>query len=82
MQITKRSILSGKRYTQEIDITEEQFAQVQNRRETGTPIQKIVPHLCADDREFLINGITREESEAYFGKEEEDAAIDLDENPR
>jgi hypothetical protein len=29
----------------------------------------------------LINGITREESEAYFGKEE-DAAIDLDENPR
>jgi len=81
MQITKTSILSGNINTREINITEEQFAQVQNRRETGTPIQKIVPHLSADDREFLINGITEEESDFYFGKEYEDA-VDLDENPR
>jgi hypothetical protein len=81
MQITKTSILTGNINTREIDITEEQFAQVQSRRETGTPIQKIVPHLSADDREFLINGITEEESDFYFGKENEDA-IDLDETPR
>lgn len=81
MQITKTSILTGNTNTREINITEEQFTQVQNRRETGTPIQKIVPHLSADDREFLINGITEEESELYFGKEYDDA-IDLDENPR
>jgi hypothetical protein len=81
MQITKTSILTGNTNTQEIDITEEQFAQVQNRKETGTAIQKIVPHLSADDREFLINGITEEESDFYFGKENEDV-VDLDENPR
>jgi hypothetical protein len=81
MQITKTSILSGNTNTREINITEEQFDQVQNRRETGTPIQKIVPHLSADDREFLINGITSEESEDYFGKEYDDT-LDLDENPR
>jgi hypothetical protein len=81
MQITKTSILTGNINTQEIDITEEQFAQVQNRRETGTRIQDIVPHLSADDREFLINGVTEEESDFYFGKEHEDA-VDLDENPR
>ena len=81
MQITKTSILTGNTNTREISITEEQFAQIQNRRETGIPIQKIVPHLSADDREFLINGITPEESEEYFGKEY-DAGIYLDENPR
>ena len=81
MQITKTSILTGNTSTREISITEEQFDQVQNRRETGIPIQKIVPHLSADDREFLINGITAEESEEYFGKEY-DAGIYLDENPR
>lgn len=81
MQITKTSILTGNTSTREISITEEQFAQVQNRRETGIPIQKIVPHLSADDREFLINGITIEESEEYFGKEY-DAGIYLDQNPR
>ena len=81
MQITKTSILSGNINTREINITEAQFDQVQNRRDTGTPIQKIVPHLSADDREFLINGITEEESDFYFGKENEDV-VDLDENPR
>jgi hypothetical protein len=81
MQITKTSILTGNTNTREINITEEQFDQVQNRRDTGTPIQKIVPHLSADDREFLINGITSEESEEYFGKEYDDT-LDLDENPR
>lgn len=81
MQITKTSILTGNTTTREINITEEQFAQVQNRREVGIVIQKIVPHLSADDREFLINGITAEEIEEYFGKEY-DAGIYLDENPR
>ena len=81
MQITKTSILTGNTSTREISITEEQFDQVQNRREAGIPIQKIVPHLSADDREFLINGITPDESEEYFGKEY-DAGIYLDENPR
>ena len=81
MQISKTSILTGNTNTREINITEEQFDQVQNRRDTGIPIQRIVPHLSADDREFLINGITPDESEDYFGKEYDDA-IDLDENPR
>ena len=81
MQITKTSILTGNTNTREISITEEQFAQIQNRRETGTLIQYIVPHLSEHHKEFLINGITPEESKEYFGKEY-DAGIYLDENPR
>ena len=67
MIITKRSELTGKEHTLVIDITEEQWEQVQNRRELGVKIQDIVPHLPASEREFLISGITSEEWDKVFG---------------
>ena len=81
MQITKTSILTGKVNTREINITEKQLDEVENRRETGTLIQKIVPHLSLDDREFLMNGITPEESTSYFGNQFDEERY-VDENPR
>ena len=67
MIITKTSELTGIEHTLELDITEEQFDMVQNRRELGLKIQDIVPHLPADQREFLISGSPKEEWNRLFG---------------
>lgn len=64
MLITKTSQHSGKQHTREIDITEDQLAEIWEKKEV---IQKIVPHLSADDREFLITGITPEEWKEIYG---------------
>jgi len=68
MQITKKSILTGEEHTMEIKITPEELKRVENRRELGLKIQNIVPFLSPDEREFLMNGITKKESDFYFGK--------------
>ena len=58
MKITKRSDLSGKEHTMEIDVTHEQL----DRYETeGELIQVVFPDLTADEREFIMTGITAEE---------------------
>lgn len=64
MQVTMRSALTGKKHTQEIDISPEQW----KRWMDGEMIQNVCPHLSSDDREFLISGSTKEEWEAAFGK--------------
>lgn len=64
MQVTMRSMLSGKEHTQEIDITQEQW----DRWKAGELIQNVCPHLSNDDREFLISGSTKEEWASFFGK--------------
>jgi hypothetical protein len=68
MRITRTSTLTGTTHICDIDITEEQLYQVNNRRDLGLLIQKIVPHLSLDDREFLLSGITATEWEEHFGK--------------
>jgi len=56
---TRRSPLTSRLSVQEIDVTPEQYyAWVQ-----GTPIQDAMPHLTADEREFILNGMTTEDSE-------------------
>jgi Na+-transporting NADH:ubiquinone oxidoreductase subunit NqrF len=64
MRITKRSALTGKVHTLEIDITPEQVEQWQ----AGGMIQDVCPHLSVSDREFLISGSTQEEWDKFFGK--------------
>lgn len=66
MQITKRSIFSGIENTREIDVTEEQLDKWQG----GAFIQNVMPHLSADDREFLMTGVTPEEWSRMFGRSE------------
>lgn len=67
MKITKRSSVSGKLNTREIPVTQEQL----DRWRGGMLIQNAMPNLSADDREFLMTGITPEEWEAEFGEEED-----------
>lgn len=68
MQITRKSMLSGIERTKEIDVTEEQIARWQH----GELIQNVMPHLTASEREFLKTGITDEEWDSAFSKQEQD----------
>jgi hypothetical protein len=62
MRVTRRSDLSGKENTMDMPVTEDQL-----RNWLGTPsqpgqlIQNVMPHLSAEQREFLISGCTPEE---------------------
>jgi hypothetical protein len=68
MLITKKSIISGATTSREIDILPEDL----KRWEAGgVLIQSVFPHLSADDREFLMSGITPEEWEEHFSEEDE-----------
>ena len=68
MNITKRSSLTGKENTLNIDVTPEQLARIENRMNTTELIQNIVPNLSMSDREFLMTGITNEEWIRVFGE--------------
>lgn len=57
MEVTRKSLLSGITRTKDIDITQEQI----NLIKGGLLVQNVCKHLSADDREFLISGITNDE---------------------
>lgn len=65
VRITKKSILTGKFNTMELDVSKDQL----NRYESGELVQNVFPELSADEREFLISGITPEEWNKAFGEE-------------
>jgi hypothetical protein len=64
MLVTRTSPFSHKTNTREIDVTQAQL----DLWDGGVLIQNAMPHLSADDREFLMTGITPEEWEELFGK--------------
>jgi hypothetical protein len=66
MEITKKSLLTGKVHTMEIPITQHQL----DMWEGGELIQNVMPELSPEEREFLISGITPKEWDGYYGKEE------------
>ena len=51
----------------EIDITQEQL----DLWENGMLIQKVAPHLSANEREFIISGVTPDEWADMFKLEED-----------
>lgn len=63
MRIVRKSAYSGKTHAREIEVTEAQLAEWQ----AGALIQRVMPHLSLDDREFLITGTTPEEWAECFG---------------
>lgn len=65
MLIERRSPFTGKVHQREIDVTPQQLALWIE----GYPIQRAMPHLSADDREFIKTGITPEEWAETFGTE-------------
>lgn len=58
MLITKRSVMTGKLGTMDIDVTDEQLGAWM---EGDTLIQVAFPWLSAEEREFLLSGITPDE---------------------
>lgn len=69
MLITKTSSLTGISHTLDINITEQQLKDVDNKTDL---IQRIVPNLSPAEREFLLSGITDEEWQTAFADIEED----------
>jgi hypothetical protein len=66
----RRSILTGQERVRDLPVTLPQLHAWEAR---GDLIQDAMPHLSPDDREWLINGTTPAEREAYLGVEEEPA---------
>ena len=65
MKITRKSPFSGKINTREIPVTDKQL----ERWQAGELIQNAMRDVSADDREFLMTGITPEEWAETFGEE-------------
>ena len=64
MKITRKSPFSGNINTMEIDVTQAQIDAWQN----GELIQNAMPKLSADEREFIMTGITPVEWDSTFGE--------------
>jgi hypothetical protein len=62
MIITRTSTLSGHTSSMDIDVTLEQVASW----EQGELVQNAMPHLSADEREFIMTGITPTEWNEMF----------------
>ena len=77
MLITKRNQFTGKVHTMDIPVTQEQL----DAWKSGVLIQRAMPNLSPDQREFLITGYTAEEWNAAFHNEDEPAdGPELDED--
>lgn len=76
MRVTRTSPISGVEHTMDLpNLTEEKFHQwneVLENDEQPPLIQQFFPELTDSEREFLLSGITPEEWEEMFLREEED----------
>lgn len=68
MLIKNKSILTSKTHEMDINITEGQLIEYLNG---DGLIQNIMPNINADEREFIMNGITPQEWKDKFGEDEE-----------
>ena len=68
LEVTKKSIISGKSNTMELDITQEDLDRYE--QVSGLLVQAVFPQLSSSEREFLISGITPTEWNDTFGGEE------------
>lgn len=73
MLITKKSRISGIEHTREVAVDPDAYEIW--KRGIGC-VQDVFPHLSAEDREFLITGITPEEWDAIFFGDTEEEDID------
>jgi hypothetical protein len=64
MMITRKSMFTQREHTMEIDVTHEQLAAWRG----GMLIQEAMPHLSADEREFIMTGVTPTEWNDTFGE--------------
>ena len=66
MLVSKRSPRTGEVNTRDINCTQEQY---DSWKSGAGLIQRVMPNVSAEDREFLISGYTPEDWEAIFGKD-------------
>lgn len=64
MKITKKSAFTGVEHSLDIPVTQEQL----DAWNSGMPIQRAMPNISADDREFIKTGVTKEEWDETFGE--------------
>jgi hypothetical protein len=69
MLIKRKSNITGEWHEREIDCTLEEFMKWQK---TGAVIQVAFPNLSAEDREFILTGITPEEWDRFLPEEPEE----------
>ena len=67
MRILRTSRLTGNTSAMNIDITQAQL----DAWVDGSLIQNVMPNISADEREFIITGITPDEWDAEFGELDE-----------
>ena len=65
MVVKKINILTGNVNQMDLPITLEQLRSWAN----GTYIQRAMPHLSAEEREFLITGLLPKEQDELYGKD-------------
>lgn len=68
MKIARKSPLTGMLLERDLPITQEQM----NEWKRGKPIQDAMPHISADDREWLITGYTPEDWKQMFPDDGDD----------
>lgn len=67
MLITRKSSITGVEHTKQLSVTNEQIGAFY----AGALIQDAFPHLSADDREFILNGITQDEWQKHTSFKEQ-----------
>ena len=77
MKITRISPFSGNTNVMDINVTQEQLS----AWESGTLIQNAMPHLSADEREFIKTGMTPTEWEDAFGIDDDEDDYEDDGQP-
>jgi hypothetical protein len=68
MLITRTSQATGITRTMDLPVTEEQIVMWAT---TNALIQDVFPNLTADQREFIVSGMTEDEWEQIFGEYEQ-----------
>lgn len=74
MQITRTSMLTGITRTVDMPVTLEQLQQYEMGEQ---PIQRLMPNLDDNQREFIMTGITEDEWDNLFSNQED---YDLDDD--
>ena len=67
MRVKRKSILTGNTSIMEIDVNPMQIFKWQN----GTPIQDAMPDTSAEEREFIMTGMTPALWEKYMGDDDD-----------
>jgi hypothetical protein len=67
IEVTRKCMLTGKRNTMALPLTQEAYNEAFALWQAGALIQKAFPTLSLDEREFVKSGITPDVWERVFG---------------